>query len=362
MGLTYSMDDLYTWNAHCKDRFPREFAYKPLPGESPRNLNIIRTRRVYNINALAAQIKAYSTRPGLFASVYSFEPGGGYSTAILDRIYLDFDCSEDLERAIEEAGAAAEALRELSIEPHMYFSGMKGIACYIEFSPVDIAPENKKEVLAMLWDIIEKGLDIEILTLDKGSVKGDIARISRLPNTRHESGYYCIPLTDSDVRAGTHHILALAKQPRYDIDLDNTIRDSARANDKSIPHMLRILERHVIAERASVQEMRTSEPAETAKEKEKEPVKKGYVTIHEIEMAKQYPISDIIGTGTKDKLVLCPFHDDSVPSLSINHEKNLWFCHGCKRSGNVIQLVMDIEKMSFQDTVLMLANSQRRQE
>jgi DNA primase len=69
----------------------------------------------------------------------------------------------------------------------------------------------------------------------------------------------------------------------------------------------------------------------------------------EIQMAKSYPISRILGSK---KLVFCPLHKDDVPSLSINHQKNLWRCFGCgRRSGNVIQLVMNLEGLDFRDAV-----------
>lgn len=34
---------------------------------------------------------------------------------------------------------------------------------------------------------------------------------------------------------------------------------------------------------------------------------------------------------------LCPFHDDSSPSFSVNLEKGVWFCHACSAGGNVYQ-------------------------
>jgi len=44
---------------------------------------------------------------------------------------------------------------------------------------------------------------------------------------------------------------------------------------------------------------------------------------------------------------LCPFHDDSNPSLSINPTKNLWQCFGCGAAGDVIRFVELIDKVSF---------------
>jgi DNA primase len=36
--------------------------------------------------------------------------------------------------------------------------------------------------------------------------------------------------------------------------------------------------------------------------------------------------------------IICPFHDDSKPSLSINRETGKWHCFGCKRGGSLYRL------------------------
>ena len=33
-----------------------------------------------------------------------------------------------------------------------------------------------------------------------------------------------------------------------------------------------------------------------------------------------------------------PNHEDRVPSFSVDPEKNVWFCHGCLRGGDVVEL------------------------
>lgn len=77
------------------------------------------------------------------------------------------------------------------------------------------------------------------------------------------------------------------------------------------------------------------------------------MTEEEIQKARSYPIASILGNR---KLRTCPFHDDQVPSLSVNHKKNLWQCFACGRSGNVIQLVMEMEGISFTTAVRWLCN------
>ncbi|CAB1061816.1 DNA primase DnaG, partial [Olavius sp. associated proteobacterium Delta 1] len=48
---------------------------------------------------------------------------------------------------------------------------------------------------------------------------------------------------------------------------------------------------------------------------------------------------------------LCPFHDDTNPSLSVNPNKNLWQCFGCGAGGDVIRFVELIDKVTFPEAV-----------
>lgn len=54
---------------------------------------------------------------------------------------------------------------------------------------------------------------------------------------------------------------------------------------------------------------------------------------------------------------LCPFHQEKTPSFTVNTEKQFFHCFGCKKSGDAIQFVMDLERKSFVDTVETLANN-----
>ena len=56
-----------------------------------------------------------------------------------------------------------------------------------------------------------------------------------------------------------------------------------------------------------------------------------------------------------EHLGLCPFHDDTEPSLVINVKKNLWHCLGrCQSGGSVIDWVMKAEGVSFRHAVELL--------
>lgn len=53
---------------------------------------------------------------------------------------------------------------------------------------------------------------------------------------------------------------------------------------------------------------------------------------------------------------LCPFHNETAPSFSVDEQKQVYHCFGCKAGGSVIQFVMDIERLSFQEAVAFLAD------
>lgn len=52
---------------------------------------------------------------------------------------------------------------------------------------------------------------------------------------------------------------------------------------------------------------------------------------------------------------LCPFHNEKTASFSVNPELNLYYCFGCKASGNVAQFVMEMEKLTYPEALLYLA-------
>lgn len=272
-------DNFSIWNAHCKGNFRREFVYKPLPHKSP--LNLVRINMIGSLDKLAGLVRAYSNRLGFYVSVYAFEPENhlgklDYDTAIIDRLYLDFDSKENLSLALNETCLKRDALQDSSIEAHSYFSGQKGTANYIDFSPTPIAVENKKEVMGLFWDIVHEGLYLGsrrllLTTLDRSSVRGDIARVSRLLNTPHHSGLFCIPLTVRDMHRSEAYI---------------------RINDRVVPDLLRKLELRVIDMRKEEEEEKEARAAQL-RASPAAALRGNYVTEEEIQKARSYPIASI---------------------------------------------------------------------
>jgi DNA primase len=56
--------------------------------------------------------------------------------------------------------------------------------------------------------------------------------------------------------------------------------------------------------------------------------------------------------GTAQEFVgLCPIHRDTRPSFYVNARKNLFYCHGCGRGGDLIRFVEFFRNLSFRQSV-----------
>ena len=68
-------------------------------------------------------------------------------------------------------------------------------------------------------------------------------------------------------------------------------------------------------------------------------------------------IVDIIGERIpltakgKNFFGVCPFHDDTNPSMSVSREKQIYTCFSCHATGNVYTFLMNYEHMSFPDVL-----------
>ena len=52
---------------------------------------------------------------------------------------------------------------------------------------------------------------------------------------------------------------------------------------------------------------------------------------------------------------LCPFHGEKTASFSVDGEAQLYYCFGCKAGGNVFSFLMDMEHLTFSESVEQLA-------
>lgn len=72
-------------------------------------------------------------------------------------------------------------------------------------------------------------------------------------------------------------------------------------------------------------------------------------------------IVDVVGEHVvlkkkgKEYVGICPFHDDSKPSMSVIPGKQFYYCFSCGAGGNAIKFLMEFQRQSFSDVVLELA-------
>jgi DNA primase len=73
-------------------------------------------------------------------------------------------------------------------------------------------------------------------------------------------------------------------------------------------------------------------------------------------------IADVIGetvtlrsAGGGNLKGLCPFHDEKTPSFTVSPARNVYFCHGCGAGGDAIKFLMDVDHMTFIESVERLA-------
>lgn len=63
----------------------------------------------------------------------------------------------------------------------------------------------------------------------------------------------------------------------------------------------------------------------------------------------------------KDYFGLCPFHKEKTPSFSVVPGKQIFYCFGCGKGGNVFQFIMNSENLDYIEAVKMLADRARIQ-
>ena len=79
------------------------------------------------------------------------------------------------------------------------------------------------------------------------------------------------------------------------------------------------------------------------------------------ELIARNPIEDVVGQYVSLKrsgsnmFGLCPFHGEKTASFSVAPDKGIYYCFGCHKGGGAINFTMEIEGLSYPDTVRSLA-------
>jgi len=56
---------------------------------------------------------------------------------------------------------------------------------------------------------------------------------------------------------------------------------------------------------------------------------------------------------------LCPFHSEKTPSFCVTPSKQIFYCFGCGKGGNVIHFIMNIENLDYVEAIKQLAERAR---
>lgn len=79
------------------------------------------------------------------------------------------------------------------------------------------------------------------------------------------------------------------------------------------------------------------------------------------DLVARNPIDEVIGQYVQLKrqggklFGLCPFHTEKTPSFSVSPDKQLYYCFGCHKGGDVIRFVEEAEGLDYPDAVRFLA-------
>ena len=48
---------------------------------------------------------------------------------------------------------------------------------------------------------------------------------------------------------------------------------------------------------------------------------------------------------------LCPFHDETTPSFTVDPEEKIYYCLSCHKGGSLFTFIMDMEHIGFREAV-----------
>lgn len=199
-----------SWDRHFKGKYNRDAGYPHRSGiYSPK------TPEAWGLELVGMMRKG--DRP-CFATARHY--GGKLldnNEMSMDTIFIDFDDEEHPEKALKDTGRAYDYFSlEYDCEPRLIFSGGKGAHLLLDLP--EPAIESREEVKeGILKAFLEKVINpLDLATLDR-TVPGDLVRMERIANTRHQkSGLWCIPLQRCELDWDISRVRELAKEPRIE--------------------------------------------------------------------------------------------------------------------------------------------------
>jgi len=80
------------------------------------------------------------------------------------------------------------------------------------------------------------------------------------------------------------------------------------------------------------------------------------------EIKKRIDIVDLLSSyltlkkAGRNFKALCPFHSEKTPSFMVSPEKQIYYCFGCNRGGDIFKFVQEIERVDFSASLKILAD------
>lgn len=71
-----------------------------------------------------------------------------------------------------------------------------------------------------------------------------------------------------------------------------------------------------------------------------------------VEVIRQYTPLKPAGASF---LARCPFHNEKSPSFTVSPTKQVWYCFGCGKGGDLFNFIMEAEKLTFPEALRLLA-------
>jgi len=178
--------------------FPREIA-------SPKRFV------VYSLEEFLFYVNTYNGKKDLYTSIYSFrrvENGKlNYNSAVIDKIFFDFD-GEDSYKGVKKF---AKFLHDDGIKFAIHFSG-GGFHIFIAVESDEVINDYRLAIKSCQEEILNT---YNLKQYCDTHVLGDIARITRIPNTFNlRRGRYCIPLLYEDLDKSFTDIKWMARKQR----------------------------------------------------------------------------------------------------------------------------------------------------
>lgn len=169
----------------------------------------------YN-NDIIEYRKLYSGKKNLYTSVYHYNNNISTQTAIVDKIFLDFDYDDEF-IFFNNVRKVAQYLYDASYTFYIRFSG-KGFHIFIMLDHFVMLKNPKRAIREWVKDMHKK-----TNTSSDYSVVGDLRRVSRMLGSMNlKTHLYCIPIEYSELMNFTYEsICDMAKE----IDDDEIIDD-----------------------------------------------------------------------------------------------------------------------------------------